>query len=343
MDNAHLLLAESVAFGAPYPDPLPKSRLLLEALLKQRRPDDEGTRDAAAFAQAVSVIDDLLRYESPATVLKADDDDAELFAEALIRALIFRLVAANESFKADHGVSGFDVGIELDRFDRVYDLVKQFQRTARAYASRPFDAVLCDIDGVLRHWPDIEPIEQAHGVGPGTLFAAAFAPHRLVPAITGRVTDAQWRASVAEDLADSGGLTAETAGSLVAAWSAMRSVPDENIVALLELAREVVPVALVSNATDRLEADLAEAGLGHLRDNLVNTSRIGFAKPDPRVYAYAAQQVGVPARRCLFVDDTAENVEAARAAGMRAVHFREPADLDEALRPLYPQLRGSSY
>ena len=44
---------------------------------------------------------------------------------------------------------------------------------------------------------------------------------------------------------------------------------------------------------------------------------------------------GAPPERCLFVDDSAENVEAARAAGMRAVHFREFADLDDALRPLF--------
>jgi putative hydrolase of the HAD superfamily len=336
VNNDHLLLAARVASGAPYPDPVPKSRLLLEALLKQRRPESEGARGDAAFARAVSAIDKLLGHEeSPAALLEVDDSAAGLFADELIRALIYRLVAANEFFKEDHGISGFDIGVELDRFDRAYDLVKQFQRTARGYASRPFDAILCDIDGVLRRWPSIEPIERAHGVAPGTLFGAAFAPHRLLPAITGQVTDAQWRASVIEDLADSGELTAETARALVAAWSAMRAVPDENVVALLELAREVVPVALVSNATDRLEADLIDAGLSGFVDNLVNTSRIGFAKPDPRVYAYAAEQVGVPVRRCLFVDDTVGHVEAARAAGMQALHFREAADLDNALRPLF--------
>jgi putative hydrolase of the HAD superfamily len=205
----------------------------------------------------------------------------------------------------------------------------------RPLAASPFDAVLCDVDGVVRNWPSMEPIELEHGVVPGTLYTAAFAAHRLHPAITGEVTDAQWRAQVAEDLAASDGISLETARGLVAAWSAMRPTLHADVVALLQRVRGVMPVALVSNATDRLEADLAEHGLDEFLEQLVNTSRIGFAKPDPRVYAYAAERVGVRPERCLFVDDSAGNVEAARAAGMRAVHFREFADLDDVLRPLF--------
>lgn len=332
-----------MAFGAPYPDPIPGSTLLLETLLRQRPPGKGTGAEAATFTQAVAVVDRLLEHESPTTVLKEPvDDGAEPFADSLIRALIYRLVAANESFKdsfeADGGVSSFDVGIELDKFDRVYDLVKEFQRTARVRASRPFDAVLCDVDGVVRDWPPMEPIELAHGVVPGTLYTAAFAAHRLHPAITGQVTDPQWRALVTEDLAASDGITLETARSLVAAWSAIRATRNENVVALLELVREVIPVVLISNATDRLEADLTELGMEEFIGTLINTSRIGVAKPDPRIYAHAAELVGVPPERCLFVDDSAENVEAARAAGMQAVHFRETADLDDALRPLFPLL-----
>jgi putative hydrolase of the HAD superfamily len=205
----------------------------------------------------------------------------------------------------------------------------------RPLAASPFDAVLCDVDGVVRNWPSMEPIELEHGVVPGTLYTAAFAAHRLHPAITGQVTDAQWRAQVAEDLAASDGISLETARGLVAGWSAMRPTLHTDVVALLQRVRGVMPVALVSNATDRLEADLAEHGLDEFLEQLVNTSRIGFAKPDPRVYAYAAERVGVPPERCLFVDDSAGNVEAARAAGMRAVHFRQFADLDDVLRPLF--------
>lgn len=83
-----------------------------------------------------------------------------------------------------------------------------------------YDAVLCDIDGVLRHWPAVDTIEQAHGLPVGALAAAAFAPVRLHPAITGEVSDEQWRAAVAADLADACG-SADRARAAVTAWGAM--------------------------------------------------------------------------------------------------------------------------
>ncbi|MFI0977591.1 HAD-IA family hydrolase [Streptomyces sp. NPDC021093] len=197
----------------------------------------------------------------------------------------------------------------------------------------PYDAVLCDIDGVLRHWPAADALEQAHGLPLGALAAAAFAPSRLLPAITGKITDEQWRSAVAADLADSCG-SRERACAAVTAWSDLLPVVDEEVVALLRRVRKVAAVALVSNATTRLESDLERQGLADLADAVVNTARIGVAKPDPQVYRIAAEQAGAAADRCLFIDDTAANVVAAREAGMTALHYRRLEDLRQTLAPL---------
>ncbi len=66
----------------------------------------------------------------------------------------------------------------------------------------------------------------------------------------------------------------------------------------------------------------------------MNTSRIGVAKPDPRVYRIAAERVGAPVHRCLFIDDTTANVIAARDVGMTALHYRRIEDLQGALSAL---------
>ena len=180
-----------------------------------------------------------------------------------------------------------------------------------------FDAVLCDLDGVLRRWPDTADLERAHGVPPGTLAAAAFAPHRLTPAITGRCTDEDWRAAVTEDLR----AHTATAADLVAAWSAGAGAVDEDVAAVLALARAHGPVVVVTNATTRLESDVDELGLGRYVDAIVGSARLGVAKPDPGIYLAAAAEAGVPPERCLFVDDSAANVAAARALGMTGHHF----------------------
>ncbi|MER5973008.1 HAD-IA family hydrolase [Streptomyces sp. NPDC002055] len=202
----------------------------------------------------------------------------------------------------------------------------------------PYDAVLCDIDGMIRHWPVADGLEQEHGLPIGALGAAAFAPARLHPAITGQITDEQWRSAVAADLAARHG-SKERADASVRAWSALLPIVDQEVVALLEKVREVTSVALVSNATTRLERDLERQGLADLADAVVNTARIGVAKPDLRVYRTAAERLDAAIDRCLFIDDTEANVTAARKAGMTALHYRRPEDLHEALSPL---LNGSS-
>jgi putative hydrolase of the HAD superfamily len=199
--------------------------------------------------------------------------------------------------------------------------------------ARPYDAVLCDIDGVLRHWPAADDIETSHGFPTGTLAKAAFAPSRLHPAITGEITDEQWRSAVAADLAEICGST-ERAHAAVADWSDLVPLVDHEVASLLAQARTVATVALVSNATTRLERDLAQQGLDDLADTVVNTSRVGLIKPDPRVYLLAAERVGTPVHRCLFIDDTAANVTAAREVGMAALHYRQIEDLRSVLAPL---------
>ena len=44
-------------------------------------------------------------------------------------------------------------------------------------------------------------------------------------------------------------------------------------------------MVLLSNATDRLEEDLERLGVLHEVDEVYNSSRLGLAKPDPRIFA----------------------------------------------------------
>lgn len=196
----------------------------------------------------------------------------------------------------------------------------------------PFDAVLCDIDNVIRIYDPapVTALERAAGLAEGTVMKVAFAPDTVLPLLVGRITPTEWAWSVAGGLT---GLVPEvTAFELSNALAGSPFYADETVVALLRGARaRNVRLILVSNASVQLEADLEVLGLADLADEVVSSARVGIAKPDPRIFEIAADRAGVPAARCLFVDDTLENVEAAAALGMRAVHFREPEDLRRAL------------
>ncbi|HEY8979764.1 MAG TPA: HAD-IA family hydrolase [Streptomyces sp.] len=199
----------------------------------------------------------------------------------------------------------------------------------------PFDAVLCDVDNVIRHFDNsgIHALERATGLAEGTTFKVAFAPEAAIPLVLGHITGQEWVGLVAQGL--SGLVDESTAWDLGRALLESPFKRDDTVVTLLRRARVHVPLVLVTNASVELEADLAEMQLTDLADHVVSSARIGLAKPDPRIYHLAVQLAGVPAERCLFVDDTLENVEAARALGMSVVHFREAADLERALEPLF--------
>jgi putative hydrolase of the HAD superfamily len=199
---------------------------------------------------------------------------------------------------------------------------------------RPFDALLCDLDGVLRIWDDEQTqVDAEYGLAPGTVATVAFEPKLLLPAVLGIIDDEEWRTSVAAAFVPTHGV--ETAADLIARWSAPLGRVDEAALDVVEAARMAgVPAFIVSNATTRLESDLAALGLDQAVDGVVSSARIGAVKPNPEIYLAAAQRADTAPHRCLFVDDTAANVEGAEAVGMQAVRYTGVESLRAALAPV---------
>ncbi len=57
-------------------------------------------------------------------------------------------------------------------------------------------------------------------------------------------------------------------------------------------------------------------------------------KPDARFYEACACAAGAAPGSCIFIDDMAENVEGARAAGLEGLHYVDTAGLCDGLRRL---------
>lgn len=192
-------------------------------------------------------------------------------------------------------------------------------------------ALLCDLDGVVRHWPGATTgaIEREAGLPAGALPKAAFEPGLIQPAITGRTSDEGWRAQVAELLA-SRHPRADARGA-VERWTASPGEVDQEVLRLLQAARRQLRLVLVTNATTRLARDLRALGLAEAFDAVINASEVGHAKPSEPIYRVALQAAGVPAAEAAFVDDRPENVEAAVRLGMRGHVFLTAGGLAEAL------------
>ena len=60
--------------------------------------------------------------------------------------------------------------------------------------------------------------------------------------------------------------------------------------------------------------------------------RLGIAKPDERIYRHAITALDKPANAILFIDDRIENIEAARAVGLRAIQYSKHDEFLRAFR-----------
>lgn len=117
-------------------------------------------------------------------------------------------------------------------------------------------------------------------------------------------------------------------------WHEMVPGAIEGTVAILEALRgQGVPTWAITNfsAEKFVEAVDRFPFLGGFRDTVVSAHE-RLLKPDPAIYRVLLARGGLDPAACLFVDDVAENVEGARAVGMRAVRFVSPARLRDDLR-----------
>lgn len=66
----------------------------------------------------------------------------------------------------------------------------------------------------------------------------------------------------------------------------------------------------------------------------VFSSRVGMIKPESAIFEHAASLLGLAPADTLFIDDVQHNVDAARAAGWRAIRFVDAPRLEVELRDL---------
>ena len=98
---------------------------------------------------------------------------------------------------------------------------------------------------------------------------------------------------------------------------------------MIELARDLgrrgLKVGVLSNSEGRLAELFEEIGIADAFAAIIDSGRLGFAKPDPRIFAAALDALGAPgaAASALHIGDSyTADVQGALAAGWRALWFR---------------------
>jgi putative hydrolase of the HAD superfamily len=198
--------------------------------------------------------------------------------------------------------------------------------------SADIEALIVDLDGVIRHWDMAHFRETARsfGIEPDDFAAIAFQKELLDAGMIGTISFGEWADEIGRRCSERHGCDAAT---VTAAFWALKWHVDWEVVELLRAVRAAgrAKLALFSNASTRLEEDLASVDLHVEFDVVFNSARLGLAKPDPQAFRTVASQLDVPPERCLFVDDTIPNVDGARQADMQAEAFVGVAQLRSLL------------
>ena len=135
--------------------------------------------------------------------------------------------------------------------------------------------------------------------------------------------------------------------AIAAGWNAIFGDEIAPTVELVRRARGVVPCFAFSNSnpTHRAAWMAKYRQLLEAFDRVFVSSDIGRRKPEPEAFAFIAASTRCAPGSILFFDDTLENVTGALAAGLQAVHVREPMDVARALQNVAgvcPASRGDS-
>ena len=195
-------------------------------------------------------------------------------------------------------------------------------------AGRP-DTVVFDLGGVLVDWD------------PRYLYRRLL-PEPEVDTFLDEIGFADWNHAQ-----DAGRSWAEGVAELVAAHphqqalieayparypETMRGAIDGTVTILRALHRRGVRlVALTNWSAETFPHARAAFGFLDLFDGVVVSGEEGLAKPDPRIFATAAERYRLEPARTTYVDDSSRNVAAARGLGFDAVLFTDPETLRDDL------------
>lgn len=116
-------------------------------------------------------------------------------------------------------------------------------------------------------------------------------------------------------------------------WLDMFSGPiHESVDILMDVKRRGYPVYALSNWNDvKWEVAIQEFPFLRLFDGKIVSGQVKLAKPDPAIYDLLIQTYSLNPRESLFIDDRLENVQAALNAGLHAVQFTSPRQLERDL------------
>ena len=107
---------------------------------------------------------------------------------------------------------------------------------------------------------------------------------------------------------------------------------EDSVQILRELHAAGVPLYGLTNwSAETFPVALGRFDFLQLFEDIIVSGQEGVAKPDPRIFEILQERIGHSLRDCIFVDDSARNIEAAAEAGLDAILFTDTGHLRQDL------------
>jgi len=111
-------------------------------------------------------------------------------------------------------------------------------------------------------------------------------------------------------------------------------VIDHEILNFLRSIKPRCKTGLISNAWSGLRDYIVREKFDDAFHQMVISAEVGVAKPDPKIFHIALEQLQVKAKEAVFVDDVLENIEACQQVGMQGIHFKDSRSAIQQLKKM---------
>lgn len=107
---------------------------------------------------------------------------------------------------------------------------------------------------------------------------------------------------------------------------------DPRVVGLIHHLKRDYKTGLLTNAhhqyiTPLLEQDIMKG----LFDAVIISSQVGVVKPNPKIFEFMLDELGLKPGEVVYIDDLERHVSAAEALGITAIHYKSFEQLQEEL------------
>ena len=191
-------------------------------------------------------------------------------------------------------------------------------------------AVISDFGGVLTSplrdaflaWEDVSGIPLEHLSAAMAAITERTGLHPLFELECGRVTEAEFQRSLAEQMSIDLGRTVGMDGFTETYFANLKP----NVVLLDYLAglrQDGVRLALLTNNVREWGPYWrAMFAVDEIFELVVDSAYVGIRKPDEAIYRLTCEQFDMAPEACAFIDDFAHNCEAAQAVGLHPVWYQ---------------------